>query len=283
MVAIGHHHTAQHVAVPGQIFGQAVDGEVRTELERADDQRGGERVVHHQGGARFPRDGGDGIDLPHAQQGIGNGLDQDASGAGFGDRLAQLVEIPDIGEPHTDARRLHDVQQQSNSGSIGGFRGHHRFPAIHQRGCHGHLHRRHARRARQGPVPALERRQQLFQGGVGGVVVAGVAIAVLFAREDPVELLHRIVEVARRRMNGSGHRRMRSRLFLAVAGMHRLGMNLQLCFLFQRTPLRVSSSTIPRWCNSSRIWSARAKSLAFLAAMRPATSDSTSASEIRPA
>jgi hypothetical protein len=48
------------------------------------------------------------------------------------------------------------------------------------------------------------------------------------------------------------------------------GFGVDFHFLFQRTPLFVSSRMMPMASSSSRIWSANAKLRAFLAAVRSA-------------
>ena len=99
-----------------------------------DQQRRGERVVHHQRRARLARDLGDPVDLPHAQQRI---RDASRSGCSPGLRLrhrrAQRVEIADIHEAHVHARRLQHVHQQADGRAVQRIRRQDRLAPVGQR------------------------------------------------------------------------------------------------------------------------------------------------------
>ena len=136
--AIGDHDAAQHVAVSGQIFGDAVHAEVRAQFERTDQQRRGEGIVHHQGRAGLVRDLRDRGRSPHAQQRIGNGLHHDAARPGLGDRGAQRVQIADVGEADAHCPRLEHVHQQADGGAVQGARRHDGLAAVGQRAENRH-------------------------------------------------------------------------------------------------------------------------------------------------
>ena len=87
------------------------------------------------------------------------------------------------------------------------------------------MQRSHSGPAGQCAVPAFHGGNEFLEGSVGGIVVAGVAVALLFLAEDAVELLHGIVEVARRRVNRS--RNGVGLRLLAVASMDRRGVDQQ--------------------------------------------------------
>src|ERR1035441_6971074 len=77
-----------------------------------------------------------------------------------------------------------------------------------------------------GRVAAFQRAHQFFQRGRRRVVVARVAIALLLVGEDAVQLRHGLVEIAGRGVDRRGNRNVRAAA-LAVSGMHRLGVHLQ--------------------------------------------------------
>src|SRR5579862_1549384 len=129
------------------------------------------------------------------------------------------------------------------------------------------MNRRHPRAASQRAVPVFERCAQFFERGVGRVVIARVAETGFLAPENTVELLHAVVEIARRKVNRRGDGNMATGP-LAISRVHGLGMRFY--FLFHRTPSFVSSRITPSASNSSRMRSASAKLRAFLACARAA-------------
>ena len=154
-----------------------------------------------------------------------------------------------------------------------------RFPPVGQRGERRPCGWRPCRRRRPARrAPPSSAAHQLFERGVGGVVVARVAVARLFLAEDAVELLHGFVEVAGGGVDRGGDRDVRAGL-LAVARMHGFGVNLQRSISFSSDAgLGVFQNDALLAAIAARIWSARAKSRAFLAAVRSAIRASTSAS-----
>src|SRR5581483_2429455 len=151
--------------------------------------------------------------------------------------------------------------------SVQGIGGDHRLAPVGQGGDDGHLQRSHPGGAGQGAMSALQNGYQLLKSDRGRILVARIAIARFLLPEDTVELLHGLVEVTGGGVDGGGDGNVRAG-FLAVARVNRLRVNLQGYFLFQRTPALVSSRIMPSARSCSRIWSARAKFLAFLAAAR---------------
>ncbi len=197
------------------------------QFERAHQQRSAEGVVHHQGRPRFARDLRDAVDLSHAQQRIGNGLNQDAARLGLRHRGTQCVQVAHIRKTNVDAGGLQYVHQQIHAGAIKRVRRHHRFPPIGQRRNQSHVDRRHARAAGQGSVPTLERRYHFFQRRRGGIGVACVAVPGLLLRENPIQLGHRLVKITGGGMNRSGDGDVRPRLF-AVSQMNGFGLNVHI-------------------------------------------------------
>ena len=53
-----------------QELGNRLNGDVRPEFERPLVQRGGERVIHAENRARFPRGGANGVQIRNGEEGI---------------------------------------------------------------------------------------------------------------------------------------------------------------------------------------------------------------------
>src|SRR5258708_6326970 len=132
----------------------------------------------------------------------------------------------------------------------------------------------HAGGGSQCAVAAFELVDQILQCGDGGVAVARVGRSLLFAPEDAVQLRHGFVDVTRRGVDRRGDRNVVAR-FLPVTSVNRLTFEFH-DWRFQRAPSLVSSRITPKAASSVRILSARAKSRAFLAALRSETSASIS-------
>ena len=77
-------------------------------------------------------------------------------------------------------------------------------------------------------MAVLQRRDQLFERGIGGTAVARVGIALLFAAEDAVELCHLVVEEGGGGVDRRGDRDGRGGL-PAVAGVNGLGEEVHGC------------------------------------------------------
>ena len=108
---VANHRAAQNVAVPRKVLGERVHAEVRTQLQRPQQQRGGEGRVHYQRGAGGAGDGGDAVHLGHPQQRVRNGFDQNAAGFRLSHGGFQRGQVANVGEAHLDAGGFEHIQQ----------------------------------------------------------------------------------------------------------------------------------------------------------------------------
>src|SRR5262249_26880962 len=135
---------------------------------------------------------------------------------------------------------------------------------IHQRRGQPEIERAHAGRARDRARTAFKLAQQFLQRYTRGIVVTRIGRTLLLLREDPVEVLHGVVDIAGSRVDRRGGRD-------EVAGLAPVGPMDGFAFefhcRFQRTPSLVSSRSTPAEASCARTSSARAKLRAFLAAV----------------
>src|SRR4029077_4515621 len=109
---------------------------------------------------------------------------------------------------------------------------------------------------------------QVFERAASRVIVTAVGLTLFLQREYAVQLLPRIVGVARRRINRSGDRDEIAGPLAPVAAVD--GFAFDFHDRFQRTPSLVSSSMTPWAASWLRIASERPKSRDLLAAVRSA-------------
>ena len=147
---------AQHVAVAGQVLGEAVHDEVRAQLEGANQQRRGEGVVDQKRGAGGLGELGNTADVADAQHGIRDRLHEDAAGAGFGDGALDGGEVVHVHVADGDAEGLEDAQEEVDGGAVDGLGGEHRFGAAEEGGEDGDLERHHAGGAGERAVAGFE-------------------------------------------------------------------------------------------------------------------------------
>ena len=177
-----------------QIFGRAVDREVRAEFERPHQQRRGEGVVHDQRRARVARD------APRSYRSRPRAAaDWRWSRSGCSPACASATAAATA---HPDRRyrrsavstpmRLEDIHQHADGGAVERIGGDHAIcgrsisavsSAMWMRG--------HAGGAGERAVAAFERRAPVLPARRRRVVVARVTEARLLAAENAVELLHR--------------------------------------------------------------------------------------------
>ena len=77
----GNDHPGGQVAVAREVLGCAVDYQVRAQLERTLQTGGAEGVVYHERCAARARDLGNARGVGHAQEGVGDGFDDDGAGS----------------------------------------------------------------------------------------------------------------------------------------------------------------------------------------------------------
>ena len=90
------HRSAQGIAVPGKIFGQGMDNQVRSQLKRALQHRGGEGIFAGQKHFLAARTLGYRAYVDHFDQGVGRGLQPEE----LGFRAAGVAELFDIPHVH---------------------------------------------------------------------------------------------------------------------------------------------------------------------------------------
>ncbi len=194
----------------------------------------------------------------------------------FGDGFGQRLLIAEIDEDGFDARGFEHLHQHVDGRAVKSARGQNDAPAIEQRRQNRDMQGGHARAAgeRAGArfEPALERGYEFLQRFVRRIAVTGIAGPRHFIREHAVEIGRVLVEITRRSVDGRGHRHPLLAALgagpFAVAGVD--GACIEFHLRFQRMPSFVSSRMMFFSRSCARIWSARAKSRAFLAAVRSA-------------
>src|SRR5579883_773885 len=272
---IGDDDSAEDVAVARHVLGRAVDRHRGSKLQGADDEGSGEGVIDDQRRSGGLGDFGDFVHLAHTEQRIRDGLHHDGAGPGFLNRSLYLVEVADVGVGCVDTKGSQNIVKHVRSGSVHSAGGDDSLWAIDQSGHERKLERGHTGGAGEGAVAAFEFVDQFLKSVRRGIVVAGVAGALLFPAEDAVELAHRIIKITRRGVDRRGDGDVVAGL-LTIAGMNELAFEFH--DRFHLTPSLVSSRMTPLAASSARISSARLKFLEFLAATRSATSLSISSS-----
>ena len=187
-----HHRAAQDVAVAGEVLGGRVHHQVDAEFERAGERRGGEGVVGDGEDAPLPGEAGDLGEVVDAEGGVRRGLDVDHPGVG----AHRLGQRPVGGVDDPDAVALEGVVEEPLGAAVERPQVDELVPRLEQgedqRGDGGHA-------AGEGDrvLPALERRQLLLEGPGGGVLDAGVEVALFLAGKEPPPPLEVAVDEGR--------------------------------------------------------------------------------------
>ncbi len=84
---LDHHQAGDGVVVPGQVLGGAVDGDIGTQVQRAQQVGGQEGVVGDQQQIVFAADSGERPQIGEFEERIGEGLDEQRPGGGCDGRL----------------------------------------------------------------------------------------------------------------------------------------------------------------------------------------------------
>ena len=219
----------------GQVFGGAVDDNVRAVLQRAQVQGGGESAVHH----AHQLVGAGNLDDPgkigHTQIRVARALEEDHAGGGpdsGGKSLGTVV---------LDQRRLDAPTGQQGLGKFAGLvetvAAKDEMIAPREQRQQGGADGRHAAGKQQGALAAIQRSQLALGRRLGRVAIAPV-LAAAVRRAAFGFLLHvgqdfsRIAKGVRGRP-GNGRRQGVLRLVPEFPGMHSLG---RVVFFHQRSP-----------------------------------------------
>ena len=162
----GPHH---QVGVSGQQLGRAVDHDVRAQVQRALQERGGQGVVDGDAHARGVRSAGQQRDVRDLEEGVGGGLDPEQVGAAaHGHRPGAVGHVR---QPHPQVAARGGVGQQAPHAVVAARRGDHDGAgrqAVEDGRRGGHARGEGQRAA------ALQRPDGRLQRGPGGVAVASV-------------------------------------------------------------------------------------------------------------
>ena len=178
-VPVGADHGPGHdVGVTIQILGAAVQGQVESPFQGPEIDRGGEGVVDDRDQAVLPSEAGQGFQVGHLHQGIGDGFQVEDPGVGFqGSPPGLGVVARDEVEAQAQAHQFPGDQSVSapvetvlSQQVIAGLQ------AGQQRGGNG----RHAAGGHQRRLAPFQRRQLLVKGlMVGSVAESQIADAVV--------------------------------------------------------------------------------------------------------
>ncbi len=166
-------------------LGQALHDQVGAEVERARQHGRGEGVVHDDPAAGGVGDLGQGRQVRHAQQRVGDGLDvEDVGGGQQGG--ADLVGVVDVDEVGVDAEAAELLRQELDGAAVQAVAGDDAARAAEgteEGGGDGG----HAGGGDQAPVGPFHPGQAVAEAAGVGVAVAGVDVAGLGAVGDAVE------------------------------------------------------------------------------------------------
>lgn len=194
---VGDDDACHHIAVPGQVFGDAVDDHIRAVLEGVAQVGGAEGVVHEEEGVVCVGDLGERGEVGHFEEGVGDGFDIEDGGAMGVDGLPDGVQIEDIYPMHGDAEFGEELVEQGEGRAVDIGRGDEVTPRADARHEQGNMDGGHARGEGVGRFPTFEVRDGGFKGVDGGVVVAGgVDEAGFLVAQDGVEVVGVRVGVA---------------------------------------------------------------------------------------
>ena len=156
-------------------FGQRVHDDVGAVIDRLDQIGRRQRVVDDQGHAGLARHGGDRLDVGDGAAGIGDRLDEDRLGARR-DRGLEAADVVGVGPHHVPAKALEGVGELVDRAAIELSRGDEFVAGLQQLLQHDDL-RGVAGGDRERRGAAFQRRDALFQHGVGRVADAGIDVA----------------------------------------------------------------------------------------------------------
>ena len=170
LVVAGDQRAQQRVGVTCEVLGRGVDDQVRAEVERTLQQRGGEGVVDDDVRPRLVGRGADPLDVGDVEVGVGGRLDphqRDVLVTGRDDR----VGVGDVDQLRAQPSAHVEIGDLRQAALVGGVRREHQRALPHEVQHDGD--RGQAGGERQRPA-ALELAEHLLEGLPGGVAVAAV-------------------------------------------------------------------------------------------------------------
>ena len=178
-VVAADHRPADHVRVPAQVLGGAVNHDVRPVFERPLEVAAGEGVVHHQDRPVLVAQLGQGGDVQDLQQRVRRRFDPDHPRF-WGHEGGEADRRGVVGVTRRQSPRLEHLVQQAEGAAVQVGRRHHLVAGLEQPLEHG---RGRGQAAGEGHAPfaAFEGRQTGFQGGAGGVAAAAVLVPLVLA------------------------------------------------------------------------------------------------------
>jgi hypothetical protein len=174
------------------VFGGGEQSDVRTEVERAQQQRGEKGVVYHQQQTRRAGDGCDGRHVREFERGVRRCLDKDQLGGWLDSRLYGCG-IRCIHEARLNPEVAQHLVEEAHRAAINDVGEHDVIAGLEQcekDGGYG----RHARSETDRGWRVFQRPQRLFQSGYGRVRGTGIGVALVDA--------HGILTISRRLVDG---------------------------------------------------------------------------------
>src|ERR671917_91258 len=183
--------SGDQVAVAREVFGRAVDDDVRAEIQGPLQAGGAEGVVHDQGGAGGPGYLGDARHVGDAQKRVGDRLYYQGAGLKLGHLLLYRPEVGGVHKAGLDAARAEDLHEQRRRRAVELLRRQDRGAARKLRRGERRVGGGHPRGEGERPgsgdtVRRFQGGESLLEGAHRRVVVAGVAVALLLAAEHAV-------------------------------------------------------------------------------------------------
>ncbi len=213
------HDPAEHRALPGEELARRVHDDVRPVLDRAQQVRGGERVVDDQRQPVSVRDARDGGEVDQVVAGVGNRLAEQHARVGR-DPPGPLVGVVGVlDEVGLDPQSGQVLQEQPARPLVDARRGQDALPRGDE-GEHRHRDRRLPARHEQRLRASLEVRHLAFGGVRRRVAVAGVRVPLARAEVRP-RLLEVVEPEPRREEDG---RRARAHAAGTARGVARVDL-----------------------------------------------------------
>ena len=176
-------HPAQAPPLPVDVLGRRIDDDVGALRRRAAEDGRGEHVVHHHHRPRRMGKLGDSGQVDHLEPGVGNAFQKNQPRAGR-DRRAPLVQIGPVNQNHRHAKAAQHFLEHVEARPEQRPRRDHPVTGLAQR-HQGARHRRHAAGGGKGGLASFQRGDPVFEGGNGGIAVAGIDELVLAGLDEP--------------------------------------------------------------------------------------------------
>ena len=163
MLLVTDDDAAEHVAMAGQIFGGAVDHDVRAQIQRPKNHGRGKSAVHHKGGAGGLGKRSDLVDLSHAHQRVRDALHENTSRLFASDGPLHRLEIAHVHVRHIHAKGAEDLIEQFDRRAIDRTGAYDLVRAIHESRLKSELERGHSGSGRERAMAVIEHRGEFFE------------------------------------------------------------------------------------------------------------------------